>query len=451
MDIGSKLKSKRTQLGWTQEQLASQLGVARQTVANWEKGKTYPDIGSILKLSDLYNVSLDELLKEDSQMKHHIERTAAVSGKLWDNLFITAVLLLPVSMLLSHAHWTTAGIAAELLGLFLLLLVLTVRWKLSEEKIHVLWIGLFFWAVFVAPVLIGLFVDRERAVLGFSFEYLFLGILLLYSYGSCFQTKLAFLLTLGLYFGTPVYISVSASLPSILENGITSTASSNPFGTHYRVQEIIYQKEQESIPTLITLDADRYTLILNHTTIGTFTKAETDPGAIRSEWTLIPTGDPDGRVHLSSLKTNADDIILTYYTDNSTAEYTSYDTLWQLRLAPLDDVSFLIETQNSHSSLLMDWYPPELLNGWEQLPPGMLLESPANAFIIWDSISTLDITEEYYHNGIADRTQYQLIKDKRGYLPLPQAIYRRYPKGEQYAVYRISYEGGEYLFKIQYP
>lgn len=61
MEIGQKLKEKRAGLGLSQEQLAEKLGVTRQTIANWEKGKTYPDISSVLKLSDLYSVSLDEL------------------------------------------------------------------------------------------------------------------------------------------------------------------------------------------------------------------------------------------------------------------------------------------------------------------------------------------------------------------------------------------------------
>lgn len=78
MEIGQKLKDKRTGLGLSQEQLAEQLEVTRQTIANWEKGKTYPDIGSVLKLSDLYSVSLDELLKEDRSMRKHKEEAAAL-------------------------------------------------------------------------------------------------------------------------------------------------------------------------------------------------------------------------------------------------------------------------------------------------------------------------------------------------------------------------------------
>lgn len=63
MDIGSKIKQARIHAGLTQEQAAQALGVSRQTVSNWENSKTYPDIVSVVKMSDLYAISLDLLLK----------------------------------------------------------------------------------------------------------------------------------------------------------------------------------------------------------------------------------------------------------------------------------------------------------------------------------------------------------------------------------------------------
>lgn len=64
MDIGSKIKEARLVAGLTQEQAAESLGVSRQTMSNWENNKTYPDIINVIKMSDLYGVSLDRLLKE---------------------------------------------------------------------------------------------------------------------------------------------------------------------------------------------------------------------------------------------------------------------------------------------------------------------------------------------------------------------------------------------------
>lgn len=65
MEIGAKLKGARISAKLTQEQAAQALGVSRQTISNWENEKTYPDIISVVKMSDLYQISLDHLLKEE--------------------------------------------------------------------------------------------------------------------------------------------------------------------------------------------------------------------------------------------------------------------------------------------------------------------------------------------------------------------------------------------------
>ncbi len=69
MEIGSKIKNARNEAGYTQERAAEALGVSRQTVSNWENGRSYPDIISVIKMSDLYSVSLDHLLKEENEVK----------------------------------------------------------------------------------------------------------------------------------------------------------------------------------------------------------------------------------------------------------------------------------------------------------------------------------------------------------------------------------------------
>lgn len=75
MDIGAKIKKARVAAQLTQEQSAEALGVSRQTLSNWENNKTYPDIVSVIKMSDLYKISLDHLLKdtEDTNMSSYID------------------------------------------------------------------------------------------------------------------------------------------------------------------------------------------------------------------------------------------------------------------------------------------------------------------------------------------------------------------------------------------
>ena len=64
MKFEEKLMALRKQAGLSQEELAEQLGVSRQAVSRWELGSTLPDAPNLLKLSDLFGVSIDWLLRE---------------------------------------------------------------------------------------------------------------------------------------------------------------------------------------------------------------------------------------------------------------------------------------------------------------------------------------------------------------------------------------------------
>lgn len=72
MDIGKKLRDARNAAKLTQESAAESLGVSRQTISNWETGKTYPDIVSVIRMSGLYSVSLDCLLKEEKTVSNDL-------------------------------------------------------------------------------------------------------------------------------------------------------------------------------------------------------------------------------------------------------------------------------------------------------------------------------------------------------------------------------------------
>ena len=72
-DIGSKIKAARMGKRLTQEQVAELLGVSRQTVSNLENEKSYPDIISVIKMSECYEVSLDYLLKGEQKMKSYYD------------------------------------------------------------------------------------------------------------------------------------------------------------------------------------------------------------------------------------------------------------------------------------------------------------------------------------------------------------------------------------------
>ena len=79
MDLGNNLFHARKRRGLSQEDVAQRLGVSRQTVSKWETGETVPDIRQSKKMAVLYNISLDELIDFDldiREIQETIERTS---------------------------------------------------------------------------------------------------------------------------------------------------------------------------------------------------------------------------------------------------------------------------------------------------------------------------------------------------------------------------------------
>lgn len=69
MSLGNNLFEARKKAGLSQEVVAEKLGVSRQTISKWETNETIPDIYQSKKLSKLYNLSLDELIEFDVDLK----------------------------------------------------------------------------------------------------------------------------------------------------------------------------------------------------------------------------------------------------------------------------------------------------------------------------------------------------------------------------------------------
>lgn len=116
MEIGKKLKNARMQSGLTQENVAEKINVSRQTISNWENEKSYPDIVSVIQLSDLYSVSLDVLLKGDEKMVEHLEESTNVvrsNQKLIAAIIANIVLvalMISLNMFIPDNHYFLVGV-----------------------------------------------------------------------------------------------------------------------------------------------------------------------------------------------------------------------------------------------------------------------------------------------------------------------------------------------------
>ena len=104
MELNEQIKKYRTEMNLSQEELAEKIYVTRQSVSNWENGKTYPDIHSLLLLSSLFGISLDQLVKGDIEiMKKEIKEAEIIKMKRYGRtytlmLIATAVSAVPLIM-----------------------------------------------------------------------------------------------------------------------------------------------------------------------------------------------------------------------------------------------------------------------------------------------------------------------------------------------------------------
>lgn len=81
MNLADKLIQLRKKNGWSQEELAEQMNVTRQSVSKWESGQAAPDLEKILKLSQLFGVSTDYLLKEELSESGNINTAREINVK----------------------------------------------------------------------------------------------------------------------------------------------------------------------------------------------------------------------------------------------------------------------------------------------------------------------------------------------------------------------------------
>lgn len=86
MEFSSKIREVRKKENLTQEEFAEKIFVSRNAVAKWETNRGYPDIQNLITISDVFEISLDELIKKDKNVKNKI--IAESSSKKWHLLVI---------------------------------------------------------------------------------------------------------------------------------------------------------------------------------------------------------------------------------------------------------------------------------------------------------------------------------------------------------------------------
>ncbi|ESU89217.1 DNA-binding helix-turn-helix protein [Streptococcus pyogenes GA03799] len=130
MEIGQQIIRYRKQQALSQEELAEKVYVSRQSISNWENDKTYPDIHSLLLLSQIFQVSLDQLIKGDiEKMKYTITQVDKKNFKRDTKVMVTLMILLMISSypLVYFLEWLG-------LGIFVLLSIITMTYANRVER-----------------------------------------------------------------------------------------------------------------------------------------------------------------------------------------------------------------------------------------------------------------------------------------------------------------------------
>ena len=98
MDVGERIKKYREKQNLSQDELALKIFVSRQTISNWETNKSYPDIKSLIMLSNIFNVSLDDFVKGDiEKMRKSVTQEEIKKFNKLGSIFTLELIVLVIS------------------------------------------------------------------------------------------------------------------------------------------------------------------------------------------------------------------------------------------------------------------------------------------------------------------------------------------------------------------
>lgn len=130
MELGKQIRKYRSEMSLSQDGLAERIFVSRQTISNWENDKSYPDVNSLLLLSEVFETSIDNLIKGDIDvMKKEIQKEDQKKFEKLSNVFGVLFILAVVSPVPLAHYLGYAGIA-----LWVGLMAITVYFAIVVEK-----------------------------------------------------------------------------------------------------------------------------------------------------------------------------------------------------------------------------------------------------------------------------------------------------------------------------
>ena len=438
MDIGQKLKKARQQAGLTQEAVADAIGVSRQTLSAWENNRSYPDIVSVLQLSEVYGVSLDELLKEAEDMKKQEQSQIDFLEKYWNAIYNAAVLMFPLSRLCEYYGMDSMALILLVFGAGLFCLPRLLFHRLFGGGLKNVALGILGWCLAGGSYALRVVQGESTALcLAMFLSGLFLVIWVRHKEwsGPDHWSKWAVVAMIALATAMPMFDLVIAP-------GGTSAAA--PFPHTYRVAEVLHGEHDGE--TMVDINAYGNFYLLSPSTwdlteLGGLTEQKTAAGeqseTLAGIWQIVPENDA-GALYRVTVDTEGT-VCAAYFRDDILQ--------WKYRLSLVDTLRVSASSGGSRTFFISRWFPAGAFDGYTGSLEDIDIHGSGGIGFSWvdERTQELTVTEEYYHDGEVEVREYHLPADDLGL-----DLETRYDTGDQYAIYRIPYEGGEYVFQVNF-
>jgi len=448
MELGNKLKDARSKAGMKQEELANHLGVSRQTISNWENNRSYPDIASILKLSDLYGLSLDELLKEDKKVQEHFENQSAKKRRFWQLALEYGIVMEIIGTLLLGQNFFGFGSALLTAGVLGTWVSLWMHIKLFDHTPQEIRLFVSGFAIILLGALVEFlfpdFVKGTSPILPLFLLVRAAGpLLVLFSnVWDHFWKSPRFLLILLFLIGVPFFNFMT----TLQDSG--SLNAQTPFSQDYRIDQVLYPENDNPDPS-VRIDlhrfADSHSLRIykngdDYHRIGTFTyQAPSQNQEEKGIWLLTPEDNSQASYRLA---VEADERITLSYSEDGHLHWK-----WLLREEYLCRISIATFGHTMHTN--PDWLLPEEADPEPYFKHTDVVGTATLTIAIPGLKSeTLTLMEEYHHGDTVEVSEYLLESVKPGAFAME--LKTRYDGVQEYAIYRIPYKGGQFRFALTY-
>lgn len=131
-ELGKQIKKYRNELSLSQDDLAEKIYVTRQTISNWENDKSYPDVNSLVLRSEVFNISIDNLIKGDVEViKEQISNEDRMQFRRMSNIY-GLLLFLSIITPIPLAHFL--GYIGTAIWIILMAVTLYVAFLVEKQK-----------------------------------------------------------------------------------------------------------------------------------------------------------------------------------------------------------------------------------------------------------------------------------------------------------------------------